>query len=789
MKKTTLLTVFFLLSLIIIPNAIALQIDTPAEIISCSGKLTYTDKVLTAADNKDGVLIAFVQATVGFPEPNLHKIDTDCNSLFSTTYAFPTSSPIGSAVNLNNGDYYYIGTEAGNDFIYRFDSNINFLDKEQTITNGATDIGVFDDFVYILKNNGTVEYYSDNLIWLGNIQKSPQINITSGFNGISPITEQSVLLRAANNFWELSADLQTVISSTTASVNAADTVLKFSDDKIAIDTDTDTIVTYNISDLLVGDFIQNLSATYCVTDTILCTNTVHNLQPDGSVDSYCQSGAEVTCPVEATTGGCSNNLVNNVSVGSCNAVSCESTCQFEGRQTCTGVNTYYVCGDYDADVCLETGSNFFCPAGQQCVTDATGIGSCIAGNVTGNLLPFLTVEEAVSSTNAIDINIVSGTYYIESVLNSANIDFQLTTSTPALYSSAITDYTENTVINDNFAVSTADYTGTFALDTDAVGTHLNVLQGNTISRQINNTFGNKVIRYTSGVEDLTKNAEYYVQILDGNSNIVDELNYEWNTVTNDLTISRSLNGVVTQTIITDTGISENLYSIVTEVQYIESINSVNYFIIVYRSINGEEIPFRYWSIPFATTEVSASTPESFSFTSTDDTNKHYGVEIIEQPDFNNYQSISANEILGQRVEYIETGCYNARLYANQFAIPTYHFYKDVEICVVSVGELLDEDLAEDLESLDAIEKIFGEEFTQTEKTLIAVIMIALSFGIFFYGYMETKETVFLGSGVVMAGVTLFLFAYLGYIPAWLLIMVVIIAAAVVAATMKNTFVR
>mgnify|MGYP000415604583 CR=1 FL=1 len=51
---------------------------------------------------------------------------------------------------------------------------------------------------------------------------------------------------------------------------------------------------------------------------------------------------------------------------------CINECSPKGARRCLNSNTYQVCGDYDADACLEWGGDTTCPEGQICINGQCG---------------------------------------------------------------------------------------------------------------------------------------------------------------------------------------------------------------------------------------------------------------------------------------------------------------------------------------------------------------------------------------------------------------------------------
>lgn len=104
---------------------------------------------------------------------------------------------------------------------------------------------------------------------------------------------------------------------------------------------------------------------------------------DYSSGAHCQGtspGAHaITCGV---VGGCKQIVADSVCSGGCNAGQCAATCTDEcgaGTTKCLNASTMQICGNYDADSCVEWGGNSACGNGCDSST-----GQCKGGCATTN---------------------------------------------------------------------------------------------------------------------------------------------------------------------------------------------------------------------------------------------------------------------------------------------------------------------------------------------------------------------------------------------------------------------
>lgn len=523
---------------------------------------------------------------------------------------------------------------------------------------------------------------------------------------------------------------------------------------------------------------------FCVSENYLCDDTRHYIQPNGEVIHICE-GTITECPFEGTAGGCNEFYdAENILTGECGAISCSNECLQTGRINCTSLTTYTICGNYDADVCLEAGSILSCPLGQICV-DGDGLAGCEAAPVLPNLLQGLSVSKNIQSTNAYEINQDGNTFFISSAFNTAYVEFNaLTTPFQAGYVTGNTDYEEEIIASEYMTDSNVWDGDTSAIQTDSYGRLHMELDGGPDDERIGSNFptttGNLLLNYQFGMKEneWDKDAKLFVTIFDENGSIISEWYIEHDKDLFTLSVYESNNEVIGSLLFTDTGTGNNVYGISIDLYYLEQIDSLNYQFNIFREVNNEIITERYFTTPFALVDNTATRPSRIYFHAEKDKWDIYGYELRRIPNFNNYVAQDLNNDLHYKFEYTTLGCRTARIYANEYVIPTYHFYDEFQICVVQIGEDIDEalaGLAGDVSGdLDALEALFGEPFSNNEKALIAILSIVAIFGVFAGIYFQTNERLMLYAGTITGSLAMFGFILFGYLPAWLFIIAGII---------------
>lgn len=589
-----------------------------------------------------------------------------------------------------------------------------------------------------------------------------------------------------------------ILANWTSSENPTD-LFFYKNDFYVIDINNSQAVEYNLPQIQFVDYQTiggvNYGRTYCVTETQLCSNTTHTVDINGDVISYCPDTIYITsCPIEATTGGCTNtlNTTSNIIEGSCETVSCSgqvNECQVANEGRCTSIDTYELCGQYDTDVCLEYSPTLYCPIGQYCSE-----GQCSLLNETAFgdfVLAGQSVEAIIGSTNGYEVSEENDKITIASLFTTAWVGFEITgLPTNPKYSSHIADYKETIRHTDYLTISpsTNGWSGTIDYQSASTPYYLEVQDTETVTKTFNEHIGNKLILYEITFADSNPDRIHIVvpQYRGKNGNLIAEHRITYTESTGTVVFEKTVNKGSGVTLFTDTGTGiNNLNKIVVEMTVNTEIKNIYYNVIIYRQIGGSSVPIRYHTIPFGYITPEASTFTKLTFNNTQYRSRILGVELTSIPNLPSYQSVDYNNEFQERPTYIDTGCYTARLYGSQYNIPTYHFYTDKEICVTEVAGAKDEDEAQAIKDSRTILGTNIEDFDLALAIVILVIIAGLTIFVAWEMDTQTQRNAIVIIGTIIFGLATVYFVSVDIIEAWVIGLLILLGVGVAVLMFKR----
>jgi len=204
-------------------------------------------------------------------------------------------------------------------------------------------------------------------------------------------------------------------------------------------------------------------------------SSVWDIYPSAGLEGFAYFGSCYLCGLIAQncgfetdiftipTGTCTDTNINEVylanpdhyfySTGVCTEDAyCSNECSVQGLAECDSPTSYRVCGNYDADPCLEYGAINGCTSGKIC--SSTGIGATICVDNTGvglsNNTAFTVTPYATSSTTTSYNNDVTNRKLSVSTTLPYHIqDFSINTIDSTTYSSRTCNYIETALDSDN----------------------------------------------------------------------------------------------------------------------------------------------------------------------------------------------------------------------------------------------------------------------------------------------------------------------------------------------------
>lgn len=488
----------------------------------------------------------------------------------------------------------------------------------------------------------------------------------------------------------------------------------------------------DLSNLTVPNItVENVSG--CINDNTYCTaiymlgNTPH-----------CAYENTVYCAT-----GCAN--------GQCNDQVCESECQIIGAKQCDSSTSYTICQDSNSDGCLENTTGNFCAIGEYCRPSGNYFATCepVSSFGTGNNTAFVVIPYTTNSDNTTYVNDANNKVLAVNTKNGIHVQWFQTMAQLASYSSRTCAYTETTLFN---TVSNTIITNQTTINTPptAVTSFINIV-------------------FTP--EDNTPLRISILDALNTNMKSVDVLR----NVSSKSVCINLLNGT---NIYCD--YSTNVYDDLT------NVDMTVYFDFVSQSETMKILFNR------ATDNIVSTLPQLFVgndvskiiFNSTNATINGITLKSYTQP--NGFTATLSDDITYLPCLYSNIGSYSVRTYNNNNGQPDYTNFYDYTINIKSLSNAGATGNF-DQNTQNFVDRTFGTGLSVGEKLfwVMVVTFIALILVIILGMYADMPPALTGGLSVIVVLTSLIMFAFLGFIPVWIIILIGIIGAGVVAMFFKG----
>lgn len=693
-----------------------------------------------------------------------------------------------------------------------------------TLINGM-EFDTQTNFLYVLYNNSnSVNVYdiSKPALWDASWVRTFQLAQNCGYTDQN---KQDIEI-LNNQFYLLCGDSlqvpdRTVYSYTllgdfrdTYTLNTLDndyhsiTYTEAQDELVAYDNTDNEIVFFEFQEntilgdgvVIIGGQAYNTTG-LCINDDQFSTNVSIFTNQFGDVFFDSQNEYVTWC-----SAGCVNiQDTNNVTQGLCQQNACNNECNDPDFDFCETPNTYATCS-VGNDGCTDLNSGLFCPANQIC--EDTEIGAqCLEQDLDelGGLYvqPFISIDITANYTNAYEvleteIDRTVDLITIPTLSTTLGIGVERVTNL-FVKSFAETLFSEIKITGiqqlqpTNYYALSCDWTDNY-LELDYLDTVNDLTTGNTIQNESDlyyldiDTLTTKTLEPTSlsqNLELLVKpltNGKSYITYKDGSYGIL-QLEIDYNNVTNNLLIRETgFNKLFVNE--TDPN-SDTLSRIAISTTHIKEADTNNIELVVIREVNDIETEQIYYSLPISYYSGIASTPDTVEIHTENNTQlRLYQIIQREQSGFPVYDT---NEI--QTCEYTNLECVDQVAFVNDRNTQTYYFKEKLVTCVNQLGNVLNADPGDqpptEFGELDFFEQIRGKPFTQDQKVLVAGIVLALVFAVFIYGYVETRQNIVLVGGSVITGIFTLWFVTIGYLPAWIILLLIAIGGLLVVGMFRG----
>lgn len=634
--------------------------------------------------------------------------------------------------------------------------SINFWYK----VNSTTPNNIYP-IVFEVKNKGilynTYTYISSptyTRIQFDYIQRTnlPAMNLNTWGMGTMVINQSNNMIA-----WYLNRDLESVSNfSTILDGTFNNTLEKFSMVAIGIHTNDliiDELMIYNgtftASDIALlynngfgislSELISNttlINQTGCLDESTYCSNLYllgNSLHCDFNDATHCASGCDSISQV-------------------CNPQTCNNTCNVVGAKKCTTSTSIGTCQDTDGDGCFEYSSGEQCGVGFYCSPQGDFFAVCSDVSTFGlsNNSGFSIIPDYQNTDYTTYVIETSSRTLKATTSNAVHIQGFFTQALASTSTSRTCNYIETPIYTITaFGVITNQTTFTFNplgttgfvnikfLPNDSVET--NIRLNDMLSTNMNQLLFLRNTTAKSVKVYLLNGTEIYT---DYSQNSYDDLSgIELTTIYNFLT------GTYTNTILFDR-VNDNKISTLPQYYAGTSVASI--------IINSSQAQLNSIDIK------SYTEPQGFSQTLPDD--KTY------------LQCLYDND-----------GSYLVRTYNNNNYQPDYTNYQDYRINVVLAVNTTSGGAPFDQDTQDFVDATFGTGLSVAQKLFYAIMItfVALILVVILGVYTDMPSALTGGLSVIVVIASLIMFAFLGFIPIWIIILLGIIGAGVVAMFFKG----
>lgn len=512
----------------------------------------------------------------------------------------------------------------------------------------------------------------------------------------------------------------------------------------------------------------NSDFTYCIDEDSICFPN-NELYPGINSSNYlctyallgddlsigCYDGNVTYC-----SGGCVNlEYTNAFGIeylhGVCsNTSTCSNDCTVEGYTYSDSFVSYKQCGFYDSDTCLDWSASIPCPEGEYSVD-----GFCDSLNTTTDVYYTLT-----------SYSIEPELEYMSEISYTSNPPY-IYLKTPLIYiDEGFTYYAGNTwtwiytMLNCNYTESQV-----YKQDTPA-----------TINTSATHTFNG----YSNGVTTLKVKPSYNNTVTLAGYDVADQLIYNY-TVEDNTTLGTCLyrDGSLV-------GCQNYLYADVNNVEL--SVQTLKPYTSTYtHSVkmqvnlnNGGKQSVYTGFTPSNTTPTG--TYYKAIITSTN-TSYYYLIVTNGEQGNNAWKNTTVGEeytgstrVYDQSCYYTDVGCYNTRHYMTRNTSQGLWNVKDFKVCVNTLGDTT-------IPTGDTGGDAFSD-MSNKMKLLIAILGTLIVFALcILVGVTYDMTKVMAFAGTFLSVGLLIYFAIIGWIPVWIIIVMILTSAMVVMIFFRNTF--
>jgi len=532
----------------------------------------------------------------------------------------------------------------------------------------------------------------------------------------------------------------------------------------------------------------------CLGDTslYLCDNggTIFNERSECLSTYGFTYGLETACDstsnIEYCVSGCTTaqayDGANDINYyyGTCNPQECTNECSVTGWSCVSGSARKYCDDGYDADACLEYSAIAYCDSGEFC-----SAGECVGFNFTRDdyeiTLPEFEIKlyQEDSVVEDLSAGFDLGTSYSIDPFEPRILNVQTTNAkhvqqfgyelladtTDYFYVGMDCDFTRSSLISEDFQTGDFNATGFTTIgDAQVVDRGVNdywllVKDGDDITGDFGVVRSNIYIDFDFHGKKTNDAEDFNFILRDDSLNVVGEirvienddtgtsLSYYWVNATNETLLFNDVS--------TEAHVYTHLDFFVDQVHDVFTISAENFRATDYSIHYSAPLPLR----------DDINTGVQISVEINDGDVYFDNLEIVTIDDLPNFEEKRPNAYDNTCI--YTNGCHVARMYLSIENEPIYHNYKEFTVCV---------ELQNNLGSTGAI-----GELTKTEK-LIFTIGILFIIIIFFtiVGFASQAITPSLFAGVLIGTGWLIVASVIGWIPSWIIIIMIILASAVIA---------
>lgn len=485
----------------------------------------------------------------------------------------------------------------------------------------------------------------------------------------------------------------------------------------------------------------------CISPTTFCNNPINqSLIVNGQVTSQINCFFE---DIQQCASGCSGTVCNNA----CSPETNPNNCNVLGSRGCYDSTQYWTCDDSNADGCFEkvVTPSGVCQTGSYCV-DSFNYAGCYNVTQSG------TSQPQGLSVIPYSVNDENTSYQVDGVTR--------TVSVSTTYANHIQNfYTSGT----QFLSRTCDYKETLIYNNTDV-TFVNVSNQTTF----NNPVAQDSVLRTSFLPSVSGNGTIYLKSSLGN--IISEIGYTRNASSKQICLYYA-NGTI---IYCDYGIygSDDLTSV--DLEYTFAFTQQLYTIkVLFNRQTDNTIIVNPQAV--ITTDIYA-----INYTSSNTT--VFNNQFVTVPQFTAFTGGIVSTSTFVPCIFSTKGLFKVRTYANTNGQPNYATYIDYNVNMVNYG--LSQQQIQNIDDTDFVTSLFGTDLSTSTKLFYSVLVIFVTslFIVIIGVYNGFPNALTTGLISITTILELILFVLIGFIPLWIMIVLLIVTAGILAVMAKSIFV-